>query len=542
MGLDARRRLTQFLVLHGPFIRLGLRLALLSSCVLAFLAVAARTVISGGKGVPWNPFERGSRTVKDWSQMSYDCKRGWVDDPVTFSQDPNYPRIRDWVNDHIYFNFFDGTTVYDNQDSTKGTVARGPHKDEASMFSRVQERAVRFLNGKYPERYSAGDCASIRYRTLPTTGIEVDVTCRDKRTGDLDRVSLLAPLESPRVLYHHPVAGSRPINIIMPLKGRPDNLQIFMQNLVNILSKDNRLSVGLTVVYFRDDAQQECQRILQEAEKSLPNLKTEFILQEGPFSRGRGLQVGVEKTTLRAEVVFFCDVDVLFTKEFLTRCQSTPVEGYQVFIPMVFSLYNPEFTYPLHKHRIPLPLHQLEVKDNNGYWRVWGHGMVCIYKSDFFKIGGFDTAKSGWGGEDLDLVKKTVRAGKHKIIRSLEPGLFHRYHSKECDDARQLVACIKAKALNEASKLSFGLWFFKQKHNVSVYGFLAEGNEPHDHDDYSDARPEEAPLNVRELVRDKIKNEFGGLAEMLLLLVLLSLVLVDMFFMYSNYKLERKKS
>lgn len=44
MGLDARRRLTQFLVLHGPFIRLGLRLALLSSCVLAFLAVAARTV------------------------------------------------------------------------------------------------------------------------------------------------------------------------------------------------------------------------------------------------------------------------------------------------------------------------------------------------------------------------------------------------------------------------------------------------------------------------------------------------------------------
>lgn len=67
---------------------------------------------------------------------------------------------------------------------------------------------------------------SDRYRTLPTTGIEVDVTCRDKRTGDLDRVSLLAPLESPRVLYHHPVAGSRPINIIMPLKGRPDNLQV----------------------------------------------------------------------------------------------------------------------------------------------------------------------------------------------------------------------------------------------------------------------------------------------------------------------------
>lgn len=51
---------------------------------------------------------------------------------------------------------------------------------------------------------------------------------------------------------------------------------------------------------------------------------------------------------------------------------------HQVFIPMVFSLYNPEFTYPLHKHRIPPPLHQLEVSDNNGYWRVWGHGRSRI--------------------------------------------------------------------------------------------------------------------------------------------------------------------
>lgn len=44
-------------------------------------------------------------------------------------------------------------------------------------------------------------------------------------------------------------------------------------------------------------------------------------------------------------------------------------------------------------------------------------GMVCIYKSDFFKIGGFDTTRAGWGGEDLALVKKTVKAGKYKIIR-----------------------------------------------------------------------------------------------------------------------------
>lgn len=44
MGHDARHRLTQVLVRHGPLIRLGLRLALLLACVAAFLAVAARIV------------------------------------------------------------------------------------------------------------------------------------------------------------------------------------------------------------------------------------------------------------------------------------------------------------------------------------------------------------------------------------------------------------------------------------------------------------------------------------------------------------------
>lgn len=77
---------------------------------------------------------------------------------------------------------------------------------------------------------------------------------------------------------------------------------------------------------------------------------------------------------------------------------------------------------------------------------------------------------------------------------------------------------------------------------MSVYGFLAEGNEPHDHDDYDAARTEVASLTIRELVLDKIRNELGELVEMLLLVVLLSIVLVDMFFMYYNYKLERKNT
>ena len=44
----------------------------------------------------------------------------------------------------------------------------------------------------------------------------------------------------------------------------------------------------------------------------------------------------------------------------------------------------------------------------NGRWENWGYGIFSMYKSDFVKVGGYDTVKftTKWGAEDNDIVDR----------------------------------------------------------------------------------------------------------------------------------------
>ncbi|XP_045623726.2 chondroitin sulfate N-acetylgalactosaminyltransferase 2 [Procambarus clarkii] len=391
-------------------------------------------------------------------------------------KDPNYPRTRDWLYDHIYYSFYDGTHVYDNQASVNGQVSRRPHRDEILMFSLVLHKALIYLNSKSPDRYHPQHCTSVRYRTVPTVGLEFDVICRTPE-GAAERVTLLHEFSPLRLAFRHTFTNVT-VNLIMPLRGRLQALQIFLENVKDVLT-DNAVELGLTLVYFDDPESQRVREVLQEAENQLPNLQTEFILLEKKlgFSRGHGLQEGVEKSKLKGEVVFFCDVDVLFTREFLTRCQTTPIRGLQVFSPVVFSQYNPHLHPPRLQRRIKDdPQLQRQVKDDLGYWRLWGHGMACLFKSDFYELATFSKT-SGWGGEDLNFLKNVVNHGGYKVIRSLDPGLFHLYHAKSCDKAKNRFTCSMVRAASEASKTSLGLWYFKHTDkDASVFDVMTCGN------------------------------------------------------------------
>ncbi|KAK3875602.1 hypothetical protein Pcinc_019534 [Petrolisthes cinctipes] len=394
--------------------------------------------------------------------------------------DPLHPRVPHSLLDHVYFSSYDGSSVYDNREGTGGTTRRRPLRLEAQMFDQVRDEAIKFLTTKFQVTYTRKECSDLRYRNLPTVGMEVDLLCRRSSSPEVDRVTLMLPVRSPHVVFHsRPAAASLPtaasINIVMPLEGRIDTLRLFLENLQQVI-KESHLRLGLTVVYFEDGKSEAARTTLQEAASVTPDLVTHFLLlQPQQFSRSRALKEGVEQSNVTAPVVFLCDVDVLFTSTFLHRCLATPVRGKQVFFPMVFSQYNPELVYALHGRRQPHPLQTLSVQDNEGFWRVWGHGMMCVYKSDFLAINGFNPSKTGWGGEDLNFLSKTA-ARRFKIVRSLDYGLFHHYHPKDCSQAGkgQSWPCAKLRAMSEASSLSFGLWFFRHQYNSSSWGILRE--------------------------------------------------------------------
>ncbi|KAF6729116.1 Chondroitin sulfate N-acetylgalactosaminyltransferase 1 [Oryzias melastigma] len=351
-------------------------------------------------------------------------------------------------------------------------------KDKRDDLGEVLEVALRSLNTppspqdgrdaaenrKTSKIYTPSDFIEGITRTEKDKGTLYELTFRGESTSEFKRLTLFRPFGPLIKVKNERVDTANVlINIIVPLSRRTDKFKQFMHNFREVcVRQDGR--VHLTVVYFGKEQMSEVRSTLENTSREV-NFKNYTLLQlDEEFSRGRGLDVGARAWKAGNVLLFFCDVDIYFNADFLNTCRINTQPGKKVFYPVLFSQYNPSLIYGGPEH-IPPVEQQLVIKKDTGFWRDFGFGMTCQYRSDFINIGGFDIDIKGWGGEDVHLYRKYLHSNL-LVVRAPSRGLFHLWHEKHCADELppdQYRMCMQSKAMNEASHGQLGMLFFRQE-------------------------------------------------------------------------------
>ncbi|XP_061613608.1 chondroitin sulfate synthase 1 isoform X3 [Phyllopteryx taeniolatus] len=292
---------------------------------------------------------------------------------------------------------------------------------------------------------------------------------------DSDSLSFLSPLKmlvpfklaAPAAAREGPAeARDQKVNVLVPLSGRYDAFARFMANFerVCLIPKQN---VKLLVLLFSADNTTERVKqveLMREYHIKYPRAELEIKAVAGAFSRALALEAGSARFS-NDSLLFYCDVDLVFTGDFLQRCRANAAPGRSAYFPVVFSQYDPEVVYG--GKAVPAGGgNHYALTAKTGLWRNFGFGVACARKGDLVRAGGFDTSIRGWGLEDVDLFDKLVRSGA-ALFRSADPGIVHVHHAVTCDpnlELKQYKMCLGSRASSRGSAQQLAqLWLDKNR-------------------------------------------------------------------------------
>lgn len=178
------------------------------------------------------------------------------------------------------------------------------------------------------------------------------------------------------------------VNMIVPLYRKHQVFVRFMRTFEEVCLQPGD-NVSLYVIIFsaesgdseNERALQETLDIVAELNSRYPhNRRVQAISVRDKFARAKALNYGMAQVGSQ-ELLFFVDVDMVWTAETLQRVRLNTKPGESVYFPVVFSEFDPAITYRLNA----APNHFL-INDETGYWRVFGYGIMSAFKADIEKV------------------------------------------------------------------------------------------------------------------------------------------------------------
>lgn len=260
---------------------------------------------------------------------------------------------------------------------------------------------------------------------------------------------------------HYEEQMKKTISIILPVYERWESFKRFLTNYENICLKQEQ-NTRLTVILFESKSNETnwIKDLFESVRVKYSKLSNDssfrMIVYNSTFTRALVRNMGAQAHD-KNDLLFFIDVDLVFSQDVLLRIRLNTIQNRQVYFPIVLSEFNP-------KYRLDNVSHSTDL----GYWRYVGYGMVAAYKSDFDTSGGFNNNIKGWGSEDTKLYNSFLGSNL-QIFRCVDPGLKHVYHKFDCSadtPSNQFRACLSARSNTEVSQKSLTKMFYL-KQNIT---------------------------------------------------------------------------
>lgn len=271
---------------------------------------------------------------------------------------------------------------------------------------------------------------------------------------------------------NEPNINRKIINFILPLSGRYETFLRFIKNYEEVCLKTGE-KTALVILLFRsqDNSSNRTMEYVSNLEMKYPEESIKVIPVNDDFARAMALEIGTAYCKDdEYNILFFIDVDMIFTRQTLERIRLNTVRDKQVYFPIVYSEFDPSVVYN-NKNITESPTHYL-INADTGYWRQFGFGIASLYKKDFKKVGGFDTSIRGWGKEDVDLYDKFIQfASNLTIFRSVDPNLVHVFHIVDCDpnlEPTQLKMCKGTRKDTYGSVHQLAQFIYSNKKNFEL--------------------------------------------------------------------------
>ncbi|KAG1679324.1 Chondroitin sulfate synthase 1 [Nymphon striatum] len=230
--------------------------------------------------------------------------------------------------------------------------------------------------------------------------------------------------------YSNEASAKIKVNILLPLFGRLETFQQFMKNYESVCLKNQQNTDLLILLFNESDIDSVEYSNITNLVKDLSNkyLSSSIRIQNirGKFSRGLALVIGARLYSEDSLLVFL-DVDMIFNVNFLDRVRKNTVQNHSAYFPIIYSQYN-FVNVPTYGKQQDV----YNIDSDVGYWRMYGYGIVSIYKSDYIKTAGFNVNIVGWGLEDVDLFQKIIKTNI-TVFRAADPGIVHMFHPPSCD-------------------------------------------------------------------------------------------------------------